>query len=135
MLDEVKRFHRHRRMFVVHDGKVKVANRRDPRTHGEWLAAEGIQLREQTRGYYLGGRIVAYRGEYFAGDEVVIESLRANDYEVLKALSLALDLNETVEVWAGAKPGKPGEIWQAQHFLYTLGEVLEFPYGNDARDS
>lgn len=126
MLDEVKRFHRHRRMFVVHGGKVKVANRRDPRTHAEWLASEGIKLGERTRGYYLGGRIVAYRGEYFVGDDVVIDSLRANNYEVLKALSLALDLNETVEVWAGAKPGQPGEIWRAQKFLYSLGEVLDF---------
>ena len=130
MLDEVKRFHRRRRMFVVHNGRVKVANKRDPRTHREWLSAEGIQLGEQTRGYYLAGRLVAYRGEYFLGDSVVVDSLRANDYEVLKALSVALDLNETVEVWVGAKPGEPGQIWQPTKFLYSLGEVLNFEIHN-----
>lgn len=113
-------------MFAVVNGKVLIAERGDARCHADWLSqiCPQFNIYTDTRGYYLDGKIVAYRYDDFLGDEVVERALTT---DVLKALSLMLDLGPEVEVWVGAKPGVPGAVFEPIKRLYTLGDVLEWP--------
>lgn len=113
-------------MFAVVNGKVLIAERADARCHADWLSqiCPQFNIYTDTRGYYLDGKIVAYRYDDFLGDEVVERALTP---DVLKALSLMLDLGPEVEVWVGAKPGIPGTVFEPIKRLYTLGDVLEWP--------
>jgi len=116
-------------MFALIGGKVLLAERGDSRSHVDWLSQirPDFDIYRDTRGYYLDGKIVAYRYDDFLGDEVVERALEEPYYNPLKALSLMLDLGPEVEVWVGAKPGVPGTVFEPIKRLYTLGDVLEWP--------
>jgi hypothetical protein len=63
-------FHLRRRMFVVDEGNVMIAEAGDPRTHWEWLTQwfgrEPVHAHwtTTTRGYVLDGQAVFYRGNF-----------------------------------------------------------------------
>lgn len=68
-----KEFHAARRMFFIfRGGDVLVAAKGDVRTHIEWLSSlfgseEGTALLKNcTRGYVFGNRMVVYKGEDFS---------------------------------------------------------------------
>lgn len=116
-------------MFAIVNGKVLIAERGDARCHADWLSqiCPQFNIYTDTRGYYLDGKIVAYRYDDFLGDEVVERALEEPYYNPLKPLSVMLDLGSDVEVWVGAKPGVTGTVFEPIKRLYTLGDVLEWP--------
>lgn len=67
-------FHAARRMFAAHRGTVLVAPAGTPYTHREWLqdvfrgytSLADVWMAEAVRGYVLGDRFAAYKGDNFA---------------------------------------------------------------------
>jgi hypothetical protein len=82
-------FHAARRMFFVStSGGVMIAGEGDPRSHFEWLAGMvGTTMAHEmyalwTRGYYLNGRVVAYKGqdfEHWINHEGLVEAIKVFD--------------------------------------------------------
>lgn len=111
-------FHGTRRMFIIfHGGDVLVATKGDVRSHFEWLASlfgsdeARAFVKNCTRGYVLGNRMVVYKGEDF--------SHWVTHTDVMHALDLFDRMTEggIKEVGLGATYEKDAHPWPPKILL------------------
>lgn len=125
-------FHAARRMFIIApDGTLLLATKGDQRTHVEWLGEvlgtdeARAWIRNQTRGYVLGNRMVVYQGEEFGHH-------RINHTGVIHALDTFDRMTEggITEIGVGAKYERGVQPWPPRH-LYDAKEY----YGIAVREA
>lgn len=109
-------FHAARRMFAAHKGTVLVAPADFPHTHREWFGEvfrgnttlTDVWISEAVRGYVLGDRLVAYKGENFA------HWVEHADVVAALAVMDALYLGEIQTVGLGARYAPGVQPWPAR---------------------
>lgn len=121
-------FQTRRRMFAFVDGVLHVADAGDRRSHAQWFAEAGFcgwtdnrAFDQIVRGFYLDGRLFAYRGHNFDVDGMVINTVEDN----LEQLVTAFDLQPDVRVLVGAIPGHDGPSWRGRMQLGTVAQLQE----------
>lgn len=118
-------FHAARRMFIVfRGGDLLLATKGDVRSHLEWLASLfGVEqarayVKNCTRGYALGNRVVVYKGEDF--------SHWVDHYDVVHALDTFDRMTEggIKEVGIGATYEKDVQPWPPRT-VYAAADYFE----------
>lgn len=128
-------FHAARRMFFATPNGIMIAAAGDQRSHYEWLVSEFGEVahkhyQEWTRGYWLGNRIVAYKGQDF---EHWIDHVKFA--EIIRVFKhLATDAGQTItEVGIGVakgsvngpQPWEPKILEEVDDYLAKIARKIE----------
>lgn len=133
-------FHRARRMFFIStSGGVTIAGENDPRSHFEWLAGMvGTTMAHEmyalwTRGYYLNGRMVAYKGqdfEHWINHEGFVEAIKIFDQlyqdaegnRGVKEVGIGIDRSS---ISKGVQPWEPKILEDVDEYIEKVSKRKE----------
>lgn len=116
--ENIVAFHKQRRMLAIIDGEFHLAPVNDARDHKTWFSHNGWSkhIDDAVRGFVDPTGVYVYRGPHFF-DPTFAERELAEHADLI-------DAPPQTPVWAGMKPGRPGERWQPIRSLGTLGDLL-----------
>lgn len=80
--EEARDFHKQRKAFIILDKQLEFLPDGSSMSHYEYCHEKGLtkeQFNKITRGYYLGGNIVFYKGKFVYDDELIQEALKFID--------------------------------------------------------
>ena len=116
-------FHLQRRTFIIYNNKVNFLEEGSPMSHWEFCQDRFPEISKEefaeiTRGYYLNGDLVFYKGNFTYDDSVIHEALNyVNEIKSILGIS-------QVKIYFGCVVGKPGETWP-----------LDYYYGDSLQDN
>jgi hypothetical protein len=127
--DQIKQYHRSRRMFCVKERRVIVAPSGVDYSHAAWLETMGwskdeveVFIQSGLRGFVdARGDVCFYTGWDFRIDD----RIEALFVEILPDLAAKLKLKSTANVYGGALVKQPGASWKPQTMYGTVGEMLK----------
>lgn len=121
-MTKVEKFHSQRQMFALPYGIIKLAMKGDPRSHSEWLWDELRFDRMCLRGYIDSTGLYFYSTKAFnstRGDWEKVKSAL-----IIMIVSMQLDIDPLLPVYAGVYPGKLGERWKPRHKLGVIRSLI-----------
>jgi hypothetical protein len=94
-------FHKTRRMYCIHNGKILLAPENSPLSHSEWFAKLGLDvrkaIRESVRGFVDERGLFFYKGEDFKVDLETEKTFLRH----LPKLQAKLKLPDKTEIYGG----------------------------------
>lgn len=101
--DEARDFHKQRRAFIILNGILEFLPEGSEMSHFEYCQSKGLDknnFNKITRGYYLNGYVVFYKGNFIFDENLINEALK-----YLEEISLMVSANE-LEIYFGQLPEK-----------------------------
>jgi hypothetical protein len=121
-------FHRSRRMFVIVEKQLLIADSDIPDTHAEWFEKEGWLSQEndgfmetKVRGFIDSEGIYAYIGYDYRSSRKVEKLLTS--YVLLQQFVVKLDAERHTRIYAGMQKQESGGKYQPRKYL---GCVIDF---------
>ena len=126
--EDVKKFHRSRRMFCIIDNELHIAEPDLPYSHATWFEEEGWitadddnLINEIVRGIVDGkGDVYFYTGYDFD----INDQIESEFFPHLKNLVDILKIKENNKIFGGLIKSKPGTIWPARKDYGTIKNNL-----------
>jgi hypothetical protein len=111
--EKVNVFHKGRQMWAYVKGTLLIAPKYHGKTHAQWFEEIGMQpnlVNLVTRGFILGDRVFAYRGELMVEDELVRDEALVVVAELEKLIT-DQRIEKPIRLFCGMKAGRPGDLW------------------------
>ena len=125
---DTESFHRARRMFVIVEKQLLIADSDIPDTHAEWFEKEGWLSQENdsfmethVRGFIDSEGIYAYIGYDYRSSRKVEKILTS--YVLLQQFVVKLDAERNTSIYAGMRKQERGGKYEPRKFL---GSVIDF---------
>lgn len=113
--ENVKDFHRSRRMFCIYQNKLHVAEQNLPYSHAVWFEKEGWMSKDQDElmdGIVRGIIDVKSNIYFYIGYDFSVNSdIEPIFFSHLKKLVERLKLNTNAQIFGGLIKSGPNEIW------------------------
>lgn len=126
---DVELFHRSRRMFVIIEGKLLLADPNVPYSHAEWFEKErwlsqdsDSFMEDNVRGFVDTEGIYAYVGYDFRTSPLVEKLLTA--YFILQQFVVKLDAKRDTRLFTGMQKQDGGGKFMPQKYLGTVVDFL-----------
>lgn len=119
--DSARSFHERRRAFVIINKRIEFLPKGSTMSHYEFCQTKGLSKEEFnriTRGYYLDGKAVFYKGNFIWDEEVIKEALLYLDLIAKEVLQNEFDL------YFGQPPEKNWEL-DYHYGKYEKGRVIK----------
>jgi len=112
----VQDFHKSRRMFCIHEGKILVSPPKSPLSHREWFTNLGLDAQktidESVRGFIDDRGLFFYKGDDFIVDDTVEKTFLRH----LIGLQKTLNLPDETQVYGGVKKIKETKYPPAKEY-------------------
>lgn len=125
---EAESFHRSRRMFVIYENQLLLADHNVPYSHAEWFEKEDwlktdddFFMENYVRGFMDSEGIFAYVG-YDYRNSPWVEKLLTH-YSILQQFVIKLDAKRETPIFAGMQKQDGGGKFKPQKYL---GNVVDF---------
>lgn len=118
--DEARDFHKQRRAFIILNGILEFLPEGSAMSHFEYFQSKGLDknnFNKITRGYYLNGYVVFYKGNFIFDENLINEALK-----YLEEISLMVSANE-LEIYFGQLPEKNFAL-DYHYGKYSNGTIL-----------
>lgn len=124
--NEVKAFHKSRRMFCIYEGQLRIADKNVPYSHAIWFQNENWMTKEKDelmkeipRGIVDDkGDIYFYVGYNFEINDI-IESIF---FDHLGELVEKMNLSDNAQIFGGLIKSEPGTIWPP---IKSYGKIVD----------
>ena len=114
--DEAREFHKRRTAFIVIEDKLYYIKNSE-QSHWEFCQKKGFskeKFNKMTRGYYIDGNIVFYKGNFTYDKELIKDSLK-----YIMKIKEDCKLGE-MQIYFGLKVPKENETWEYDYYYWQI---------------
>ncbi|MBR0460952.1 hypothetical protein IJI91_03155 [Candidatus Saccharibacteria bacterium] len=119
-IQEAKNFHRSRRAFIFYNNQVDFLPPKSPLSHFEYCQSKGLTkvFNNITRGYYLNGKLIFYKGDFIYDQKVIDEALKFID-----TIAKEVKVNN-FEIYFGQLPEQDFAL-DHHYGTYSKGKIIK----------